>query len=218
MGLSVPVLPANTGPGDFSTTPREQTRENSKNLQPWKIARSTLVFVWNAWHRGAMGTWQNHLKKMRRVLWRRGRARDEIEDLMQDAVVRLLEFTGQQAVVRAPEAVLVRTVQRLALNRDRDSHADLYADEPVEALGLVDLGPRPEEVLAGEQCLEEVRRTLDAVSRRTREVFFMHRLHGLRYAQISERMNMPVSTVEKHIARAMTVLLEKQRREMLDHD
>ena len=165
-----------------------------------------------------MSGWQSYLKKMRRVLSRRGRARDEIDDLMQDAVVRLLEFTEQQVAVREPEAVLVRTVQRLALNHTRDSHADLYADEPVEKLGLVDLGPRPEEVLAGEQCLEEMRKTLDAVNRRTREVFFMHRLHGLRYAQIGERMNMPVSTVEKHIARAMTVLLEKQRREMQGHD
>lgn len=163
-----------------------------------------------------MGGWQNYLKKMRQVLSRRGRARDEIDDLMQDAVVRLLEFT--QDAVREPEAVLVRTVQRLALNHDRDSHANLYADEPVETLALVDLGPRPEEVLAGEQCLEGMRRTLDAVNRRTRDVFFMHRLHGLRYAQIAERMNMPVSTVEKHIARAMTVLLEKQRREMQGHD
>jgi RNA polymerase sigma factor (sigma-70 family) len=176
------------------------------------------VFVRNAWHRSGMSGWQKYLKKMRGVLSRRGRARDEIDDLMQDAVVRLLEFTEHQAAVREPEAVLVRTVQRLALNHDRDSHADLYSDEPVETLGLVDLGPRPEEVLAGEQCLEEMRKTLDAVNRRTREVFFMHRLHGLRYAQIAERMQMPVSTVEKHIARAMTVLLEKQRREMQGHD
>jgi RNA polymerase sigma-70 factor (ECF subfamily) len=165
-----------------------------------------------------MGCWQNYLKKMRRALSRRGRARDEIDDLMQDAVVRLLEFTEQQAAVREPEAVLVRTVQRLALNHDRDSHANLYADEPIETLGMVDLDPRPEEVLAGEQCLEEMRKALDAVNRRTREVFFMHCLRGLRYAQIGERMNMPVSTVEKHIARAMTVLLEKQRRETQDHD
>jgi DNA-directed RNA polymerase specialized sigma24 family protein len=128
--------------------------------------------------------WQKYLKKMRGVLSRRGRERDEIDDLMQDAVVRLLEFTEQA----------------------------------VENLGLLDFGPGPEEVLAGEQCLEEMRKTLDAVNRRTREVFFMHRLHGLRYAQIAERMNMPVSTVEKHIARAMTVLLEKQRREMQRHD
>jgi len=165
-----------------------------------------------------MGGWLKFLKKMRTVLSRRGRARDEIDDLMQDAVVRLLQYSEQDVIVREPEAVLVRTVQRLAMNHDRDSHADIYADQPVEKLGLVDLGPGPEEVLAAEQCLEEIRNVLDAVNRRTREVFFLHRLHGLRYAQIAERMNMPVSTVEKHIARAMTVLLEKQRREMQGHD
>jgi RNA polymerase sigma-70 factor (ECF subfamily) len=66
----------------------------------------------------------------------------------------------------------------------------------------------------GEQCLNELKRTLDAVSRRTREVVFSQRIHGLSYAQIAREMEMPVSTVEKHIARAMTVLLAKQRREM----
>jgi len=147
-------------------------------------------------------------------LSRRGREREEIEDLMQDALVRLLEYCEHGAEVREPEAVLVRTVQRLAMNHDRDSRSDLYIHQPIENLGLIDPSPTPEEVLSGEQCLDRLRRTLDTVSRRTREVFFMHRLHGFSYAQIARQMDMPVSTVEKHIARAMTVLLEKKRREM----
>jgi len=151
---------------------------------------------------------------MRGVLSRGGRQRDEIEDLMQDALVRLLEYCERGVEVREPEAVLVRTVQRLAMNRDRDAHADLYTDQPIEKMELIDPGPTPEQVVSGEQCLSELRRTLDAVSRRTREVFFMHRLHGFSYAQIARQMDMPVSTVEKHIARAMTVLLEKKRRRM----
>ena len=158
--------------------------------------------------------WPKYLKKMRAVLSRRGRRRDEIEDLMQDALVRLLEYCERGAEVREPEAVLVRTVQRLALNHDRDAHADLYADQPVEDLDPIDPGPTPEEVLSGEQCLSELTRTLDAVSRRTREIFFLHRVHGFSYAQIARQMDMPVSTVEKHIARAMTALLENKRREM----
>jgi RNA polymerase sigma factor (sigma-70 family) len=161
-----------------------------------------------------MGGWPKYLKKMRGVLSRRGREREEIEDLMQDALVRLLEYCEHGAEVREPEAVLVRTVQRLAMNHDRDTHANLYEDRPIEKLELIDPSPTPEEVLSGEQCLDELRRTLDVVSRRTREVFFMHRLHGFSYAQIARQMDMPVSTVEKHIARAMTVLLEKKRREM----
>jgi len=160
-----------------------------------------------------MGGWTQYFKKMRSVLSRRGHRREEIEDLMQDAAVRILEYCERGGDVREPEAVLVRTVQRLAMNRARDAHADLYVDEPLEGLELTDPAPMPEEVLSGQQCLEDMRRALDAVSRRTREAFFMHRLHGFSYAQIARQMELPVSTVEKHIARAMTILIEKQRRE-----
>jgi RNA polymerase sigma factor (sigma-70 family) len=158
--------------------------------------------------------WSKYLRKMRGVLSRRGRRREDIEDLMQDAVVRLLEYCERGAEVREPEAVLVRTVQRLAMNHARDAHPDRYAHQPVEELDLIDPRPTPEEVLSGQQSLDQLRKTLDAVSRRTREVFFMHRLHGFSYAQIGRQLDMPVSTVEKHVARAMTVLLDKKRREM----
>ncbi|MFT3792744.1 MAG: RNA polymerase sigma factor [Rudaea sp.] len=160
-----------------------------------------------------MSGWAQYLRKMHSVLSRRGRRRDEIEDLVQDAAVRMLEYCERGGDVREPEAVLVRTVQRLALNRDRDAHPELYADEPLEKLVLIDPAPPPEGVLSGEQCLDEMKRTLDAVSRKTREIFFMHRLHGFSYAQIARHMDLPVSTVEKHIARAMTILLEKRRHE-----
>jgi RNA polymerase sigma factor (sigma-70 family) len=155
-----------------------------------------------------------YLRKIRSVLYRRGRRSDEIEDLVQDAFVRLLEYCERGAEVREPEAVLVRTVLRLSMNQDRDAHHDLYVREAIEDLVLIDPGPTPEEVLTADQCLQEMRRTLDSVSRRTRDVFFLHRLHGLSYAQIGQQLDLPVSTVEKHIARAMTTLLEKRRREM----
>jgi RNA polymerase sigma factor (sigma-70 family) len=160
-----------------------------------------------------MSGWAQYLKKMRSVLSRRGRRRDEIEDLVHDAAVRMLEYCERGGEVREPEAMLVRTVQRLAMNRDRDAHADLYVDVPLEQLMLIDPAAPPEEILSGDECLGEMKRTLDAVSRKTREAFFMHRLHGFSYAQIAQQMDLPVSTVEKHIARAMTILLEKRRRE-----
>ena len=161
-----------------------------------------------------MNGWPEYFRKMRGVLARSGCGRAEIEDLMQDATVRLLEYYRLGGEVREPEAVLVRTVQRLAINHHRDAHADLYADHPLETLQLIDPSPTPEEVVLAEQCLNEMSRTLDAVSRRTREVVFLQRIHGYSYAQIAREMAMPVSTVEKHIARAMTVLLAKQRLEL----
>jgi RNA polymerase sigma-70 factor (ECF subfamily) len=133
---------------------------------------------------------------------------------MQDAFVRLLEYCEAGAEVREPEAVLVRTVQRLSMNYDRDEHRDLYVKQPIENLIVPDPNPAPEEVLAADQCLEKVRRTLDTLGRRTRDIFFLQRLHGFSYAQIAKQTGIPVSTIEKHIARAMTALLEERRREM----
>ncbi len=161
-----------------------------------------------------MNGWPEYFRKMRGVLARSGCGQAEIEDLMQDATVRLLEYYRHGVEVREPEAVLVRTVQRLAINHHRDAHSDLYADHPPEKLELIDPGPTPEELVLAEQCLNEMRRTLDAVSRRTRDVVFLQRIHGYSHAQIAREMEMPVSTVEKHIARAMTVLHAKQRREL----
>src|SRR5437879_13515844 len=103
-----------------------------------------------------------YLRKMRSVLYRRGRRRDEIEDLMQDAFVRLLEYCERGAEVREPEAVLVRTVLRLSMNQDRDAHHDLYVKESIETLPLIDPGPASEADLAADQCQRAMLRTLYA--------------------------------------------------------
>jgi RNA polymerase sigma factor (sigma-70 family) len=155
-----------------------------------------------------------YVSKMRRVLYRRGKRREDIEDLMQDAFVRLLEYCQAGNEVREPEAVLVRTVQRLAINHERDAHRDLYVEQPLEHLTVADPSPTHEELLAADQYLQQVKSTLDTLSRRTREVFFLQRLHGFSYAQIAQQTGMPVSTVEKHIARAMTALLQDRLRKM----
>ena len=68
-----------------------------------------LAIARQPWYvRKPMQRLADYLRKMRSVLYRRGRRRDEIEDLMQDAFVRLLEYCERGAEVREPEAVLVR--------------------------------------------------------------------------------------------------------------
>lgn len=128
--------------------------------------------------------------------------------------MRLLEYCNKGAEVREPEALLVRTVQRLSMNFDRDEHRDLYSPAPLDSLGLVDPSPDPMAALEAQECLDKATRILDSIGRRTRDVFFMHRLEGLSYAQIYQVTGIPISTIEKHIARAMTILLEERRREL----
>ena len=154
------------------------------------------------------------LHRIQRLLRRRGTSQAEAEDLVQEAFLKMQEYCANGGEVRQPEAFLVRTALRLGMNARRDAHRDLYVDQDVEEVTFViDTQPTPDEVLAGDQCLMRMRQALDAVSRRTREVFFMHRLDGMSYSQIAQHLGVSVSAIEKHIATALTILADLNTRE-----
>ena len=148
-----------------------------------------------------------HFQRMSRRLLRKGWSREDAEDLIQEAFLRMQTYCHKGGKVREPEAFHARIVTRLAINALRDRHSDLYSGQPVETLTfLVDTQPGPEEVLAGDECLVRMRDALDAVSRRTREIFFMHRLGGMSYSEIAREVGISVSAVEKRIASALATL------------
>ena len=148
-----------------------------------------------------------YFRRMQKMLLRRGRTREEAEDLIQQAFLKMQEYCERGGQVHQPEGFLVRTVLRLAMNARRDEHRDLYAHENVEELTLIlDTNPTPDEVLAGDECLKRMSDALDSASRRTREIFFMHRLDGFSYAQIARQTGLSISSIEKHIASALAIL------------
>jgi RNA polymerase sigma-70 factor (ECF subfamily) len=155
---------------------------------------------------------KNQLRHLHRFLRRRGSSPQDAEDLVQEAVVRLFAYTRKVGEVRNADAFLTRTAMNLAVDLHRSSRRDRFETEPVEVLDLLDLGPTPDEIVAAEQRLIRMKETLDRVSRRTREVFFMHRLQGLSHAEIAQNLGVTTSAIEKHIASALTILtIERQR-------
>jgi RNA polymerase sigma-70 factor (ECF subfamily) len=93
------------------------------------------------------------------------------------------------------------------MNARRDEHRELYTVQKPEEFELIlDTSPKPDEVFAAEECLERMRVALDAVSRRTRDILFLHRLDGLSYAQIAEQTGLSISAIEKHVASALVIL------------
>jgi DNA-directed RNA polymerase specialized sigma24 family protein len=121
-----------------------------------------------------------YFRHMRKILLGRGWTYEEAEDLMQEAFLRMQEYCERGGQVRQSEDLTL----------------------------ILDTSPTPDEVLAAEECLESMRVALDAVSRRTRDILFMHRLDGLSYAQIAQRAGLSISAVEKHIASALAILAD----------
>jgi len=149
-----------------------------------------------------------HTRRLEKILRRRGRTREEAQDLIQESLLRVHAYIREGHEVREPEAFLVRTAINLSRDLHEREHRDLYAREPVEEFALAG-GPTPDEVLQAEQRLRQLDRALNKVGPRAREIFIMHRINGMNYVQIENHFGISRSAIEKHIAHAMAALAEE---------
>lgn len=132
---------------------------------------------------------------------------DAAEDLLHTAFVRLSEYS-ERNTVENPAAFLVRTAANLAVDEHRRVH--VRRESPIdigEMLDISDGQPLHPEVLAAQERLEKVMAGLESLGPRTREIFLLHRVDGLKYREIAARFDITVSAVEKHIAKASLFLV-----------
>jgi RNA polymerase sigma-70 factor (ECF subfamily) len=162
-----------------------------------------------------MGGLSARFARLMKVCRRRGRSQEEAEDLIQEAFLRLHEYC-RSAEVRDEEAFLARTVSNLAINQYRHERVLSFARETVEELeetvGLSDSSPGPERICAAQQRLDEIARTLGAVSERTCQIFMAQRA-GYSYEEIAADLGITPRTVQKHVARAMFLLIGLRMKE-----
>jgi RNA polymerase sigma factor (sigma-70 family) len=127
----------------------------------------------------------------------------DAEDLLHSAFLRLHAYSLRNTVDN-PAAFLVRTAVNLSIDdvRQKRSRGETLVD--ANDLGeIADNEPLQDEVLASRNRLEKVRQALGQLTPRTRTIFLMHRVEGLKYREIAARLDITMSAVEKHIAKAV---------------
>jgi RNA polymerase sigma-70 factor (family 1) len=141
-----------------------------------------------------------HYRDLRRYLTRRLGDNDLAEDIAQDAFSNLLQVPDL-AEMENPKAYLYKAATHLALNRlrhhryQRDYLACQSDDEP-ETSSLF-------QHLAAERDMAQVQRQLNRLPEKYRRTFLMSRLEHKSYTEIAAEQGLSVSTVEKHIIKAL---------------
>lgn len=131
--------------------------------------------------------------------------RSDAEDLLQDAYVRMI---AHDARPENGEAYLVRA----AVNRGNDA----YRMEEVRERNHADIAltllrqeaPLQDEALLAQVRLQRVSQGIEQLAPRTREVFLLQRMEGLKYREIAAQLAISQSAVEKHMTKAMAFLGE----------
>ena len=146
--------------------------------------------------------YREHAARLLRFFSRRA-GTSEAPDLVHEAFVRMAgNHPGFAREIDSPGAYLTRIATNLlrdrakmAVRRSAAFHSS-YDDEEHS-------GVDPHQLLDHREKLAKLDAGVQRLNRRTRQIFLLHRVEGLTYAQIAEEMGMSVKGVKKQMMKAL---------------
>ena len=124
-------------------------------------------------------------------------------DLTQDAFTRMAGVSSTEPVI-SPQRYLQRIARNLLFDRARATPPPLPLDPDRE----VAVRAEQEDGIRCRDLMARYEMAVAGLTPRTRQVFVMHRVDERTYAQIADDLDITVSTVEYHIARAIVAIGE----------
>lgn len=134
---------------------------------------------------------------------RRVKQQDDVLDLVQEVFARL-SARGGLAEIENLRGYVFQVAASVLTDRQRRRavrHQDVHVEFDPERMGEPEIGP--DRILAGREALKAALAALDRLPERTRTIFVLRRLEGMRYLEIAGRLGLSVSAVEKHMVRAV---------------
>jgi RNA polymerase sigma factor (sigma-70 family) len=143
----------------------------------------------------------------------------EVDDIVQETYA-LLAALPSVAHIRNSRTYFYSVAQSIILRHLRHERVvSIEAMADIERLGIYSDEPSPEEALSHVQELRGIAQLIAALPDRCREAFTLRRIHGLAQRDVAQKMQVSEGTVEKHIGRALKILMSSvklQRHEGVD--
>lgn len=150
---------------------------------------------------------------LERYFSRRIESKPDVDDLVQEVFERLMRRGAVENDDRI-DGYVFTTASSVLTDRHRRGRArqeHLHQEFCPDTHSGVDFSP--EHVLANRERLAHASAILLELPERTRAIFILRRLEGMRYVEIAERLGISVSAVEKHMQRAMTHMAHRMNEE-----
>ena len=135
------------------------------------------------------------------------RERAVAEEIVQDVMLELWRRRETLAAEGSPQAYLFQATRNRALNHLR--HLKVQRRGEPYATGPSSAPPAADARLAEEEIDAAVRQALGELPERTREIFELSRVHGLKYAEIARALDISVKTVEAQMGKALRIMREQ---------
>jgi RNA polymerase sigma factor (sigma-70 family) len=150
-----------------------------------------------------LSSFAEHRDALLRFLQRRLDNAALAEDLTQETWLRAANAQGTAAIDN-PRSFLFRIAANLARDHQRHVRQRIELETAAEvAEAIPDRQPSPETVILHRSELAQLRRVVDGLSPRCREVFILGKFEGLSLAEIAARLGISRNTVVSHMVTAL---------------
>jgi RNA polymerase sigma-70 factor (ECF subfamily) len=128
---------------------------------------------------------------------------EDVEDLVQEAYVRVCAMPEGQAV-ESPRALLFRIARNLAVDRARQKRAHATDDvADFDPLNVFSEEAEPDEQVDLHRRFESFCAAVDSLPPLCRRVFVLRKVYQLSHAEIAEVLGLSHSTIEKHVTKGL---------------
>lgn len=138
--------------------------------------------------------------------------RDLAGDALQDAWLRVNSKKPDEALIHSPAGYLLRMTVNIALDIQRRQSRSLPFDEVSELMEMADAAPDPEQVATDRSSMEELRRNVDRLPKRQRQVVLLVHWESLEQKEVARRLGVSLRTVESDLKKAHDYLIARRNR------
>jgi RNA polymerase sigma factor (sigma-70 family) len=129
----------------------------------------------------------------------------EAQDVAHDAYLRVYPVMEEKSAEK-PEALLYTTARRLAFNRLKRRRIAPFSPEPSQPELAASAAPGVVQQVMARQELQHLEQAIAQLPEGCRTVLLLRKIELLSHQEISERLGIAISTVEKQHARALRLL------------
>ncbi len=169
---------------------------------PWRLEVQDRA-ARHAWFKSVV---LPHEAALRRHVRRLSASGVDIDDIISEALIRAYTSADYTRIDNG-RAFLFAVARNLLIDLARRRAVvsfDYMAD--LDKLNLADGAPSAETVVSARDEVRRLQQIVDALPPQCRRVFVMRRIDDLDLEEIAARLSLSVSTVEKHLSKAMALL------------
>ncbi len=128
------------------------------------------------------------------------------EEIVADVFAKIWINRKKISISQNVKSYLYKSTRNTTISYIRKNKNIFCEIEEDTFLYPAELDTSPEKNIKKEEEQRKIKNLLSVIPERSREVFILHRLNGLKYSEIADFLDISVKTVEKHITKALRIL------------